>query len=56
MSERDSGRPANEAARSQPAARRPYATPTLVEYGNVAKLTQSGGITKSEAGVPNMMG
>lgn len=32
--------------------RRPYSTPKLVEYGSVAQLTQSGGSTKTETGVP----
>jgi hypothetical protein len=43
MGDRDSARPPG---------RRPYATPRLVEYGNVAKLTQSGGNTKVESGNP----
>jgi hypothetical protein len=30
--------------------RRPYTPPTLVEYGSVAKLTQSGGNTVVEHG------
>jgi hypothetical protein len=28
---------------SQPAPKKPYASPRLVAYGNVAKLTQGGG-------------
>jgi hypothetical protein len=32
--------------------RRPYVTPTLVEYGTVAKLTQAGGSTSPEGTVP----
>jgi len=35
--------------------RKKYSTPRLEEYGHVAKLTQSGGTTMSEAGVPAMM-
>lgn len=34
--------------------RRPYAKPKLLEYGSVAKLTQSGGSTTTETGVPKM--
>lgn len=30
--------------------KRPYAKPKLHEYGSIAKLTQSGGTTKNEAG------
>jgi len=32
------------------AAKRPYAKPKIREYGSIAKLTQSGGSTKPEAG------
>jgi hypothetical protein len=32
--------------------RRPWETPKLIEYGSVAKLTQSGGSTLTESGVP----
>ena len=28
--------------------KRPYATPRLIEYGSVAKLTQSGGSAQSD--------
>lgn len=34
--------------------RKRYSPPRLEEYGHVAKLTQSGGSSKSETGVPNM--
>lgn len=34
--------------------KRPYAKPRLQEYGSVAKLTQSGGSTMAESGVPLM--
>ena len=33
--------------------RRPWETPRLIEYGSVAKLTQSGGSTVKESGVPS---
>jgi hypothetical protein len=33
--------------------RRPWETPQLIEYGSVAKLTQSGGSTAKESGVPS---
>lgn len=36
------------------APKRPYAKPKLQEYGSVAKLTQSGGSTMTESGVPLM--
>jgi hypothetical protein len=32
-------------ASSEPAERRVYMTPALVEYGSVAKLTHAGGMT-----------
>jgi hypothetical protein len=32
------------------ARKRPYAKPIVREYGSIAKLTQSGGSTKPEAG------
>ncbi|HEY2907349.1 MAG TPA: lasso RiPP family leader peptide-containing protein [Vicinamibacterales bacterium] len=32
--------------------RRPYSAPSLVQYGSVAKLTQSGGSTSAEGTVP----
>jgi len=35
-------------------AKRPYSTPKLVEYGHVAKLTQSGGNTVTESTIPKM--
>ena len=35
--------------------RKRYSTPRLEEYGHVAKLTQSGGTTMSETGIPAMM-
>ena len=43
-------------AESKPSgpARKPYASPTLTEYGSVAKLTLSGGVSMTETGVPNM--
>jgi hypothetical protein len=34
----------------EPLKKRPYSKPALHEYGSIAKLTQSGGTTKSEAG------
>jgi hypothetical protein len=37
------------------AGRRPYTKPKLVEYGSVAKLTQSGGSTVNEP-APKMKG
>ncbi|MDP1569782.1 MAG: lasso RiPP family leader peptide-containing protein [Vicinamibacterales bacterium] len=33
---------------------RTYEPPVLVEYGTIAKLTQSGGSTRQEGGVPVM--
>jgi len=33
---------------------RPWQKPELTEYGSIAKLTQSGGSTRTEAGVPQM--
>lgn len=40
----------------QRARKRPYAKPRIQEYGSIAKLTQSGGSTKIEAGSPMMNG
>lgn len=37
-----------------PAGRRVYTKPKLVEYGNIAKLTNNKGNTLVEAGHPNM--
>ncbi|HEY7792051.1 MAG TPA: lasso RiPP family leader peptide-containing protein [Vicinamibacterales bacterium] len=34
--------------------RQPYSPPRLVEYGSIAKLTQSQGSTLPEGGRPNM--
>ena len=31
--------------------RRPYAKPVLIEYGSIAKLTQSGGSTTNEPAI-----
>lgn len=31
-----------------------YERPSLIEYGGIAKLTQSGGSTRREGGVPVM--
>jgi hypothetical protein len=47
----------NNAADSTPdeavqPTRRPWTAPELTEYGSVAKLTQSGGSTFVEQGVP----
>jgi hypothetical protein len=38
------------------ARKRPYAKPVVREYGSIAKLTQSGGSTKPEAGGGMMQG
>jgi hypothetical protein len=45
----------DESRRAEPAPReegrkRPYATPTLIEYGSVAKLTQTGGSLQADGG------
>lgn len=45
----------SKSAPVSPAPRKRYSTPQLEEYGHVAKLTQSGGSTKTEAGNPLMM-
>ena len=49
--------PENDRPRPAPSNRPPrkrYTPPRLQEYGHVAKLTQSGGSTKSESGNPLM--
>ena len=47
-------KPSSPGERRDVPARRPYHPPVLVEYGSIAKLTQSGGSTRSESGVPFM--
>ena len=47
-------RPGSNVRSEQPGLRKAYKTPRLEEYGHVAKLTQTGGSTKSEPG--NSMG
>lgn len=40
---------------NKPAAKKPYTTPQLVDYGSIAKLTQSGfGTGTDGGGVPGM--
>lgn len=49
--------PRDDSEQPRPAAappRRPYVAPRLVEYGSIAKLTQSQGSTLPEGGRPNM--
>jgi len=47
----------DESPASDPAPqRRPYEAPELVEYGTVAKLTQSGGATTKDLGSMERMG
>ena len=48
MDEREQDTRSDAGAGTTPSGRRPYATPALVEYGSVAKLTQSGGNTLIE--------
>jgi hypothetical protein len=43
------GRPAHE-------GRRPYAAPTLIVYGPIGKLTQTGGVTTKDLGNMKRMG
>jgi hypothetical protein len=50
MDDREQIRPPEARTPATSSARRPYAPPTLVEYGSVAKLTQSGGNTVVEHG------
>ena len=39
---------------TRPPGRKPYAPPSVVEFGTIAKLTQAGGSSKTETGVPLM--
>ena len=39
----------------QPATKRVYARPTLIEYGSVSKLTKGGGSQVSDGGSTQMM-
>lgn len=49
----DSQHPKSAAGQPEPvAAKKPYSTPTLTEFGNVAKLTMAKGTTQIE-GAPN---
>jgi hypothetical protein len=48
--ERDSDRRVTGEPGAPAPKRRPYAKPALHEYGSIAKLTQSGGTTRSESG------
>lgn len=50
MDERERVTRPEERTPATPSLRRPYSRPTLVEYGSVAKLTQSGGNTVVEHG------
>ena len=47
--QREETRP-EDISREPTAVRRPYAAPELVEYGTVAKLTQTGGATFNDGG------
>ena len=54
---RDGTRRDDDSAANDPASqRRPYVPPELVEYGTVAKLTQSGGATTKDLGSMQRMG
>jgi hypothetical protein len=39
--------------RREPATKRRYEPPRLIDYGRVSKLTQSGGITTKDTGSMN---
>jgi len=40
----------SEPKRGGDGKRRPYATPTITEYGSIARLTHTGGSTAKEGG------
>jgi hypothetical protein len=40
---------------SEPAKKKPYATPKLVAFGTVSKLTQNGAGSGADGGVPGYM-
>ena len=44
--------PDNETPSREHPLRKPWIRPELVEYGSVAKLTQTGGSTRLESSVP----
>lgn len=46
----DEPRPGDVEPRGARRAKRPYVPPQLVVYGNVAKLTQTGGISVKDMG------
>jgi hypothetical protein len=47
---------AKESQRASQSPKKPYARPRLVEYGNVAKLTASGGSKSFSDGMTRMPG
>ena len=44
-----------ESGGGSPPKKRPYMTPSLIDYGNVAKLTQSGQGTEGDGGLIGSM-
>ena len=47
---RDNDKPTDD-RHDRKTGRRPYAKPALIEYGSIAKLTQSGGSTTNEPAI-----
>ena len=55
MSDRDpvpssAPKPADAGTGSEAPTREPYEAPRLVDYGDIATLTQTGGLTKADTG------
>jgi hypothetical protein len=49
MGNPDEPREADRSDSLRPPERRPYRRPELIEYGSIAKLTQGGGMSGSDA-------
>lgn len=50
------GKHTDQDEKDTPLARSPYAKPELIEYGQIEKLTQSGGTTTIDHGVAKKVG
>jgi hypothetical protein len=51
---RSQGQSSDHDGAREPKARRPYTSPSLVEYGSIARLTHTGGSTAKEGTTPRV--